>query len=320
MQLHIQHETHYRYSEPVKRSVQSLRLTPRHDASQRTINWAIHAPGRQHAQTDAHGNVVHLLTLDEPHREIRIAVSGLVETGSQEGPLPADPRGLSPLTYLAATPLTRPDEAISGWARAQAVEQGDREAALLRLANSVFEYIEYAPGATDVSVTAAQAFERRKGVCQDQSHVFIACCRASGIPARYVSGYYHSEGRQEISSHAWVDAWLGEGRGWLGIDITHRALAGPNHCRLAVGRDYLEACPVRGVRRGGGEEEMKVIVSVRPGSAGPASAAAARPATRPAARPAAAPAAPGYPPPPQAQRTVLEMARQAGAQQQQQQQ
>jgi transglutaminase-like putative cysteine protease len=108
-------------------------------------------------------------------------------------------------------------------------------------------------------------------VYRDQSQVFIACCRASGIPARYVSGYYHSPGKDTISSHAWVDAWLGEGRGWLGIDITHRSLAGPQHCRLAIGRDYLEACPVRGVRRGGGEEEMKVAVAIRPvnGAAAP---------------------------------------------------
>lgn len=300
MQLHILHETHYRYSEPVKRSVQSLRLTPRHDASQRTINWAIHAPGRQHAQIDAHGNIVHLLTYDEPHREIRIAVNGLVETGTQDGPLPQDPRGLSPLTYLAATPLTRPDEAIAAWARTQGLEQGDREATLLQLANAVYDHIEYTPGVTDVSESAAQAFARRKGVCQDLSHVFIACCRASGIPARYVSGYFHVEGKDEVASHAWVDAWLGEGRGWLGLDITHRTLAGPHHCRLAVGRDYLEACPVRGVRRGGGEEEMEVAVTIR---------------NEATAAPAAA-TSPGYPPPPQTQSSSPGGAQQAGTQQQ----
>jgi transglutaminase-like putative cysteine protease len=299
MQLHIQHETIYRYSEPVKRSVQSLRLTPRHDASQRTLSWAIHAPGRQHAQVDAHGNIVHLLTFDEPHREFRIAVSGRVETGTMDGPLPLDPRGLSPLTYLAATPLTRPDEAISAWAQKLGLDKGDREAALLRLTNAVYDQIQYTPGATDVSESAVQAFARRKGVCQDQSHVFIACCRASGIPARYVSGYFHIEGEDEVASHAWVDAWLGEGRGWLGVDITHRSMAGPQHCRLAVGRDYLEACPVRGVRRGGGEEEMKVAVSIRNGSAGPAASS------------------PGYPLPPQTQPSSLAMVHQAAAQQQQ---
>src|SRR5262245_19700858 len=112
MHLHIHHETLYRYHEPVKRSVQNLRLTPRRDPVQRALNWSIAAPGRQHAQVDVYGNVVHLLTLDEPHREIRIVVSGLVETQDAEGtPLPNEGR-LSPLAYLAETTLTKSDEAI----------------------------------------------------------------------------------------------------------------------------------------------------------------------------------------------------------------
>ena len=262
MQLQIRHVTHYRYTEPVKRSVQYLRLTPRRDASQRTLNWGIQAPGRNHAQLDAHGNTVHLLTLDEPHSEIRIVVNGTVETEPGSRPLLPERGGLSPLTYLAATPLTRPDEAITNWSRRFELTREDREAALLQLADEVCGHIEYTKGATDVSESAAQAFARRKGVCQDQTHVFIACCRANGIPARYVSGYFHIGRDNEVASHAWVDAWLGEARGWLGIDITHRSPAGEDHCRLAVGRDYLEACPVRGVRRGGGDEEMKVTVSV----------------------------------------------------------
>ena len=77
MQLHIRHETVYRYAEPVKRSVQNLRLTPRRDPIQRALSWTLHAPGRQHAQLDAHGNIVHLLIVNEPHREIRILVNGI---------------------------------------------------------------------------------------------------------------------------------------------------------------------------------------------------------------------------------------------------
>jgi transglutaminase-like putative cysteine protease len=262
MQLHIRHETEYLYTEPVKRSVQNLRLTPRQESSQRTLNWHITAPGKQHSQLDAHGNVVHLLTLDRPHRTIRIVVNGIVETDDFRGPSLPDPGSLSPLAYLAATSLTRPDEAIDAFSHKQALTRGDRQSALLGLAASICEHIEYTTGATDVSESAAQAFARRKGVCQDQAHVFIACCRANGIPARYVSGYLHVGKGQEVASHAWADAWLGPTEGWLGIDVTHRSLVGGNHCRLAVGRDYLEACPVRGVRRGGGSEAMKVMVSI----------------------------------------------------------
>jgi len=262
MRLHITHETHYAYSEPVKRSVQNLRLTPRQETSQRALNWTITAPGKQHAQVDAHGNVVHLLTLDQPHREIRILVTGTVETDDNRCSELHDQGSLSPLAYLASTALTRPDQALATFAHGQYLQQGDREAALLKLASHVCDHIEYIPGVTDVHESAAQAFERRKGVCQDHAHVFVTCCRASGVPARYVSGYLYIGNGSEVASHAWADAWLGPERGWLGIDVTNRTLVTGNHCRLAVGRDYLEACPVRGVRRGGGQEAMRVEVSI----------------------------------------------------------
>jgi transglutaminase-like putative cysteine protease len=262
MQLHIRHETHYSYSEPVKRSVQNLRLTPRQEVSQRALLWTIAAPGKQHAQIDAHGNVVHLLTLDQPHREIHIVVNGVVEIDENNVSLLHEQGHLSPLAYLASTSLTRADDHITEFAQKQALQTTEKKSALLSLASNICERIEYTSGATDVRESAAQAFARRKGVCQDQAHVFIACCRASGIPARYVSGYVYVGKDNEVASHAWADAWLGPDQGWLGIDVTNRSLVGGSHCRLAVGRDYLEACPVRGVRRGGGDEEMKVAVAI----------------------------------------------------------
>jgi transglutaminase-like putative cysteine protease len=262
MQLHIRHETVYRYAEPVKRSVQNLRLTPRRDPVQRALNWTLHAPGRPHAQLDAHGNIVHLLILNEAHREIRILVTGVVETAAApHAALPNEGR-LSPLAYLADTSLTRADEQLAAFARRQLGETQPTERFLLDLAHAICEAVQYEKGATAVDESAARAFARGKGVCQDQAHVFIACCRPLGIPVRYVSGYLHADGQADIASHAWVDAWLGRESGWVSIDVTHRERAGPAHCRLAVGRDYLDAGPVRGVRRGGGPEEMRVLVSV----------------------------------------------------------
>ena len=261
MQLHIRHETQYVYSEPVKRSIQNLRLTPRSELSQRTLHWSITAPGKQKAQIDAHGNVVHLLTLDQPHREIRIVVNGLVETDDHVGSALQEQGNLSPLAYLAATSLTRPDDDVVTFAHGQNLRARDADS-LLKLAGGICERIEYVKGVTDAGSSAAQAFARRKGVCQDHAHVFLACCRSIGIPARYVSGYVYTGKNGDVASHAWVDCWLEDQRGWLGIDITHRSLIGPQHCRLAIGRDYLEACPVRGVRRGGGTEAMKVEVAI----------------------------------------------------------
>jgi transglutaminase-like putative cysteine protease len=262
MQLHIRHETFYRYGEPVKRSVQNLRLTPRRDPMQRAISWNMSTPGRCRSQVDAYGNIVHLLTLDEPHREIRIVVNGVVEIDDVgQMPLPEEGK-LSPFAFLAETPLTRPDEAIADFARVRLHRRGELRAELLTLAEAVCEEVRYEKGATDVHESAARAFARGAGVCQDHSHIYIACCRSAGIPARYVSGYFYVGKEDEIASHAWVDVWTGQEQGWMSIDVTHCMPTDGRHCRLAVGRDYLDACPVRGVRRGGGAEEMHVAVSV----------------------------------------------------------
>ena len=262
MEMHVLHETVYRYAEPVKRSVQSLRLTPRRDPGQRVSDWHMHAPGRTNMQVDAHGNVVHLLTLDEPHREIRIVVRGTIDTENRDGEPFFDLGRLSPLAYLAETPLTVADEELRRFASQYVGNGKPKLSGLLELSAAICDAVAYRKGATEVHETAAQAFRRGEGVCQDHSHIFVACCRAAGIPARYVSGYFYPGEVDQVASHAWVDAWLGEDKGWVSLDVTHRIPAGSRHCRLAVGRDYMEACPIRGVRRGGGAEVMHVSVNV----------------------------------------------------------
>ena len=263
MQLRILHRTAYRYDEPVKYSAQALRLTPRREGQQRVLNWAIHAPGRRIEQVDAHGNVTHLLTLEDPHKEIEIVVSGAVEV-AQEGALMPHEGPLSPLAYLATTPLTAADAAINALSREYLDGSGSTRDRLYALAGGVQQRVKYHKGSTSVEDTASAALARGKGVCQDQAHVFISACRAAGIPARYVSGYLYdgSEAGGDAASHAWVDAWLPDAKAWLGVDVTHREPTGVQHCRLAVGRDYLDAAPVRGVRRGGGREMMDVDVTV----------------------------------------------------------
>ena len=274
MQLRIIHRTAYAYEEPVKYTAQKLRLTPRREGSQRTLSWSIQAPGRRTEQLDAHGNVTHLLTFEEPHRELEIVVIGTVEVSDADELLPHDGK-LSPLAYLATTPLTSPNAEMISLAKDNLEGGGSLRDRLYTLAAAVQAKVRYKAGTTSVEDSAATAFASGQGVCQDQSHVFIACCRAAGIPARYVSGYLSSSGNgsngasnacspgngNDTASHAWVDAWVEESKAWLGIDITHLGPAGPGHCRLAVGRDYLDAAPVRGVRRGGGKEVMDVSVT-----------------------------------------------------------
>lgn len=262
MQMRISHRTTYRYQEPVKYTAQTLRLTPRRDGEQHTLAWSIQAPGRRAEQVDAHGNITHLLTLEEPHREISIVVTGVVEIARTRDVL-REQGTLSPLAYLAPTALTAASDRIVALARDHLEGPGPLRKRLYDLAKGVCAGVRYQPGTTTVEDPAAAALERGEGVCQDQAHVLIACCRSIGIPARYVSGYLcsGSEHTGETASHAWVEAWLSEEQGWHGIDVTHVEPAGAGHCRLAVGRDYLDAAPVRGVRRGGGPELMDVSVA-----------------------------------------------------------
>ena len=260
MQLHIRHETRYRYDRPVKYSVQSLHLTPRRDASQRALTWNISAPGRRLEQVDAYGNISHLLTIEEPHREIHIVVSGVGETADIEGRQDDGP--LSPLAYLAPTLLTAPNEDLKAFANATLNGINDPRERARALADAVCTAVRYKPGTSDVQDSAAVAFKSGEGVCQDHAHVYLASARSVGIPARYVSGYLYTGDTDDAASHAWVDVWLGTEIGWQSLDVTHKRPAIRSYCRLAVGRDYLDAAPVRGVRQGGGGEKMEANVLV----------------------------------------------------------
>ncbi|MDE2305494.1 MAG: transglutaminase family protein [Gammaproteobacteria bacterium] len=260
MRLHIQHETLYRYERPIKYSVQRLHLTPRPEPSQRVIAWRLEAPGSRVEQLDAHGNVTHLLTIEDARREICISVRGIVDTSEQD--LSPEDGPLSPLAYLAETPLTRADPQLRAFAGDACAGRTSAEAIAHDLCEAICATIRYRPGSSEVGDSASAAFAARAGVCQDQAHVFLACARARGLPARYVSGYLYTGDASEVASHAWVDVWLGAELGWRSLDVTHRRPAQGRYCRLAVGRDYLDAAPVRGVRHGGGDERLAARVQV----------------------------------------------------------
>lgn len=259
MILTINHETVYRYDSAATHSTQYLRLTPRDGEGQRVLEWRLDLPVPAFATTDSHGNVLHVLTLDMPHTEIRIRAVGIVETGEGERASPG--RG-DPRPYLRATPLTVASPALAAFAdpfRAGATTLAGVEA----LAHAVHDHMTFDSGVTSTATTAAEAFALARGVCQDYTHVLLACCRQIGVPARYVSGYVHSSGHafgDRQASHAWVEAWIGDR--WWGLDPVNRCRANAAHLELAVGMDYHDACPVRGVRRGGGNERMLADVRV----------------------------------------------------------
>ncbi|MEP7244107.1 MAG: transglutaminase family protein, partial [Gammaproteobacteria bacterium] len=186
MQLRILHRTAYRYDEPVKYSAQALRLTPRREVQQRVLNWSMQAPGRRIEQVDAHGNITHLLTVEDPHKEIEIVVSGAVDV-AEEGVLLPHEGQLSPLAYLASTPLTAGDESLTALSRQYLSGSEPMKERLYGLATGVRERVRYTKGATSVEDSASAVLTRGEGVCQDQAHVFISCCRAAGIPLSHLA-------------------------------------------------------------------------------------------------------------------------------------
>lgn len=261
--LSIRHETIYRYTAPLAYTIQQLRLTPRPDAHQHVQSWQIATPGQRHPFTDAFGNLSHTLTVTGSHNEVKIVVDGVVDVSALARGRLSEKDNLSPLVFTVPSRLTETLPAIAQFA-AQHLVQGARSHELLSLAEAIRGTVQYQSGATGVTTTAADALQLGQGVCQDHAHLFIACCHTQNIPARYVSGYIHAGDTDHAESHAWVDVWVDEVdfSGWVSIDVTHAQFASNMHCRLAIGRDYESAAPVRGVRQGGGKETLSVHVDV----------------------------------------------------------
>jgi transglutaminase-like putative cysteine protease len=262
MRLSILHRTVYRYTAPVVYSIQQLRLTPRAEPHQRTLRWRLHAPAPLTEATDAYGNLLHTMTMTEAHGDVHIEARGEVEVDPLvRGRLDEVDGGVPPRSYLAQTTLTEPDTRVQDFAH-ENLRRLDADG-LLEFAHRICRSVSYQPGTTEVTSTATEALVQGRGVCQDHAHLFVACCRVRGLPARYVSGYVHPGDAPHAASHAWADVYLAD-EGWVSIDVTHRTFASEHLCRLAVGRDYASAGPVRGVRVGGGEETMEVRVNIRP--------------------------------------------------------
>lgn len=258
MLLKIEHKTHYAYTEVVDYTIQQLRLTPQNAHGQRLLHWDVRVNGNLHTFEDAHGNVTHTLVIDSPHKEVSIVAFGEVETGVIETTM----LETIPLSiYLRQTSLTQADSAIKAFTSAFLNQEKNADL-VLAMIKKIKEKVAYVKGSTEVKTTAAQAFALGEGVCQDQTHVLLACCRELGIPARYVSGYLFTDDAHKMESHAWADIWL-EGLGWQSFDVLNQCKTNGKNVRLAVGLDYREASPVSGMRVGGGDEAMKVSVHVQ---------------------------------------------------------
>ena len=265
MRVRIAHRTTYAYATPARSIIQALRLTPRSHDSQRVFDWRIDlnvdcrlAPGE-----DAFGNIVHTFSAEGPLSSVTISVDGEVETFDAAGVVRGCVDRFPPELYLRDTPLTAADSSIRDFAMAAAASQTAPLDRLHALMASIFERMTFDADPTNSGTTAGEAFALGRGVCQDFAHIFIACARQVGIPARYVSGYFlRTDGvLNQDAGHAWAEAWIAE-IGWVGFDCANGVCPHEQHIRIACGLDYLGAAPVRGSRNGGGDETLEVAVRV----------------------------------------------------------
>lgn len=266
MRIRIRHETTYRYDEPAKSAIQNLRLTPRNYDGQHVADWRIDVDRdcRLIAAEDAFGNVAHRFTAEGPLDSITTLVEGDVTTFDTAGVASGAIERFPPALYLRPTPLTASSPEITDFARAATAQATSALAALHTLTSAIYEKMTFDTDSTHTATTAAEAFEQGKGVCQDFAHLLIACARAIGAPARYVSGYYlRTDGDHQVAGHAWAEAHVPD-LGWVGFDPAHGLSPGERHVRLAIALDYLSAAPIRGSRIGGSGESMEVRVRVAP--------------------------------------------------------
>src|SRR6185437_1082871 len=266
MRLKIFHSTTYRYEPPASGVIQILRMTPGSHAVQYVAEWQIDVStdSRLHAHEDAFGNLTHVMT-GSAVADLNITVEGLVETHDTGGVLKGTGERFPPSLFLRTTPLTSVNPAMATFARQlRAESEGDDIGFLHTLMTEISEHMTFDADPTTSATSAAEAFGLKRGVCQDYAHVFIACARSGGVPARFVSGHFlRSDGKiHQEAGHAWAEAFVPD-LGWVGFDAANCICTTDAHVRVATGLDYLGAAPVRGTRYGGGTETLTVAVRVQ---------------------------------------------------------
>ena len=265
MRIRISHETRYHYDAPIGGVIQTLRLTPRNHDGQYVVRWRIDVSEdcRLDVHEDAFGNITHTFTAEGPFSELGVQVEGEVDIQNTGGIVRGAIERFPPSLYLRPTPLTEADGAIQDFAREIRSASDDTLPMLHALLGRIHSDMTFDTDPTHTSTTASEAFALKRGVCQDLTHIFIATARHLSVPARYVGGYFHrADGvTQQDAGHAWAEAYL-PSLGWIAFDPANGICATDAHVRVAVGLDYLGAAPVRGARRGGGNESLRVNVLV----------------------------------------------------------
>jgi transglutaminase-like putative cysteine protease len=264
MRLHIRHETFYTYETKLSYSVQRLYLTPQGYAAQKIVDWQLHAPGMDGALTylDGFGNRVHLITFQNIDGPVSVVAEGVVDVTDAAGVVKGLRCPAPDAIFLRQTDATRPSVEILDMVERVNAAKGTQLDLLHRLMAEIAEVVTYTIGVTDADTTAAEAYAAGQGVCQDHAHIFLGAVRHLGFPARYVTGYLALEGGESATaSHAWAEALLPD-LGWVGFDPANRRCPTDHYCRVAGGIDANGITPIRGSRKGGSVEKMRVEVNV----------------------------------------------------------
>jgi transglutaminase-like putative cysteine protease len=280
----IRHVTRFTYDTAIAESVMEARMQPRSEGAQRCIHFGFSTfpASRVMMYQDHDGNMVHHFNIPGRHASMTLTADALVECT----PLPELPDALGPLAWSSLDSLTASGEFWETLAPSTFVletallrdlrdelslERGDDPLVTLRaLTGEMFLRFEYSPSSTRVDSPIDEALASRRGVCQDFAHIFIGLVRPLGIPCRYVSGYlFHSGGADRSTdgaTHAWAEAFIPD-HGWIGFDPTNNLLATDRHIRVAVGRDYADVPPTRGVYKGLSAVRSELAVAVNVGTA-----------------------------------------------------
>jgi transglutaminase-like putative cysteine protease len=273
MILEIQHETCFDYTEPVKESVTEVRMQPVSDDHQtcQSFHLKMSPAAQQFWYNDGFGNSVHHFDILGAHSQVRILAASVVETHPAQHdleasktawPLNLDPANLEVLDFLRFRGPTQGTPRLNPLVAELRPRNGTALAPFVfAVSHHIHTHYEYARDVTLVNSPIDHLLEKRKGVCQDFTHLMIALLRSFGIPARYVSGYIH-RANQESQSHAWCEAWLPD-LGWVGLDPTNDCVVHDHFVKVAVGRDFTDVPPNKGVYRGRGEEAISVRVESR---------------------------------------------------------
>jgi transglutaminase-like putative cysteine protease len=302
MLLHVVHETAYDYVPLVRTAKHMAHLKPADNARQKLLSHRLTVeptPGQQTESIDVYGNTRSFFSLQFSHDFLRVRSESLVATSAAEPARDSLPweqvaermryhRGARydpAAEFEFSSPYVPRDAAFATYAQASFKQGRPLLDAASDLMHRIHEDFEYATTATDVNTPALEALALRKGVCQDLAHVMLGCLRSLGLPARYVSGYLLTEpppGRPRLvgsdASHAWVGVYLPAEGGpgtWVELDPTNDRAAGEDYVTLAIGRDYSDVSPMRGVIHGGANHSLRVAVTVTPAEAAAAAEVAA---------------------------------------------